>query len=328
MSTVGSNALTLHDWASRLDPSGKTAKIVEIMTLINPILEDVPFIEGNLPVGHKTTIRSGLPSVAWRLLNYGVQPSKSRTVQVQDACGMLEAYSEIDKDLAMLNGNTADFRLSEDKAFIEAMSQEMASTLFYGNTATDPEKFLGLSPRYDLTTAENGGNVLSGGGTGSDNCSVWLVMWGSDTCHGIFPKGSVAGLQMKDLGEQTLLDAAGGKYQGFRSHYQWKNGISLRDWRYVVRIANIDSSALTKDATSGADLVDLMVQAIELPPSMKGKAVFYANKTVTSFLRRQILNKANVLLGLEEVAGKSVVTFDGIPVRKCEALLNTEVTVS
>ena len=30
--------------------------------------------------------------------------------------------AEVDKDLAMLNGNTAEFRLSEDTAFIEAMA--------------------------------------------------------------------------------------------------------------------------------------------------------------------------------------------------------------
>jgi hypothetical protein len=46
-------------------------------------------------------------------LNYGVASSKSRTAQVTDSCGMLEAYAEIDKALADLNGNSAAFRLSE-----------------------------------------------------------------------------------------------------------------------------------------------------------------------------------------------------------------------
>lgn len=328
MSTVGSNALTLSDWAARVEPDGKIAKIVEILKQMNPILDDMLFVEGNLPTGHKTTIRSGLPSVAWRLLNYGVQPSKSRSVQVTDSVGMLEAYSEIDKSLADLNGNTAAFRLSEDKAFIEAMSQEMASTIFYGNTATDPEKFLGLAPRFDDSTAENGLNVLKGGGSGSDNTSVWLVCWGDQTCHGIFPKGQMTGLQMKDLGEDTLIDAAGGKFQGYRSHYKWDAGMVLRDWRYVVRICNIDVSDLTKNAASGADLIDLMVQALELPPALIGRPVFYANRTVMSFLRRQIVNKSNVLLGMEEVAGKHVMSFDGVPVKKCEAILSTEATVA
>ena len=166
MATLGTTALTLLDWARRVDPEGKIAKIVEILNDTNEILEDMAWVEGNLPTGHKTTIRSGLPSVAWRLLNYGVQPSKSRTVQVTDSCGMLEAYSEVDKALADLNGNTPEFRLSEDRAFLEAMNQELATTLFYGNTATDPEKFLGLAPRFNDLSAENGGNILTGGGAG------------------------------------------------------------------------------------------------------------------------------------------------------------------
>lgn len=330
MATVGATNPNLADWAARVEDK-KIAKIVEILNLTNMILEDMTWVEGNLPTGHKTTIRSGLPSVTWRLLNYGVQPSKSRTVQVTDTCGMLESYAEVDKSLADLNGNTAAFRLSEDKSFLEAMNQEMASTLIYGNTASDPEKFMGLAPRYNaISGAENGGNVLDGGGTGSDNTSVWLVVWGENTCHGIFPKGSSAGLSHRDLGEQTLEDAAGGKYQGYRTHYKWDAGFVLRDWRYVVRIANIDISNLNVGATGdSSDLVDLMVQAIEIVPNIAfGRPVFYANKTITSWLRRQILNKSNIHLSLEEVAGKKVLAFDGIPVKKTEAILNTEATVS
>jgi hypothetical protein len=330
MATIGASGLNLSDWARRQDPNGKVAKIVEILNDTNEILQDMTWLEGNLPTGHKTTVRSGLPSVAWRLLNYGVQPSKSRTVQVTDACGMLEAYAEVDKDLADLNGNTAEFRLSEDRSFLEAMNQEQASTLFYGNTATDPEKYLGLSARYALSSAENGGNIIKGGGTESANTSVWLIVWGPNTVHGIFPKGKMTGLQHKDLGEQTLSDSAGGRYQGYRSHYKWDCGLTLRDWRYVVRICNIDVGDLNKGVTSeSADLVDLMTQAIEKIPNLgMGKAVFYCNGTIRSFLRRQIVNKSNVNLSLDEVAGKKVVAFDGIPVRKCDALLNTESTIS
>lgn len=331
MATVGTNAATLHDWASRVEDGGKIASIVEILSETNGILEDMMWVEGNLPTGHKTTIRSGLPSVAWRMLNYGVQPSKSRTVQVTDTCGMLEAYAEVDKDLADLNGNSAEFRLSEDKAFLEQMSQTMASTLFYGNTNSDPEKFMGLAPRYNLTTAENGGNIVAGDGTGSDNTSMWLVVWGANTVHGIFPKGKKTGLQHKDLGEVTLTDSQSpaGLYQGYRSHYKWDAGLTLRDWRYVVRMPEIDISNLHITASTGVNLMDVMVQAIEKVPNINaGKAVFYANGTVLSMLRRQMINKANVHLNLDEIAGKKVVTFDGIPVKKCDALVNTEAVVA
>lgn len=331
MATIGVNAATLNDWARRVNDDGKIAKIVEILDQTNPILEDMAWVEGNLPTGHKTTVRSGLPGVTWRLLNYGVQPTKSRTVQVTDTIGMLESYAEVDKSLADLNGEVANFRLSEDRAFLESMNQELASTIFYGNTASDPEKFLGLAPRYSDLSAQNGENILVGDGTGSDNTSIWLVSWGDMTTHGIFPKGQLTGLQHKDLGEQTLEDdqTPPGKFQGYRSHYKWDAGMTVRDWRFNVRIANIDISNLTLDASGGSDLIDLMVQALELPPNLSmGRPVFYANKTITSFLRRQISNKSNVNLTLDTAGGKSVLNFDGVPVRKSDALLNTEALVS
>jgi hypothetical protein len=250
-------------------------------------------------------------------------------VQVKDSMGMLETYAEVDKALADLNGNSAAWRLSEDRAFIEGMNQTMATTLFYGDSSLDPEKFMGLAPRYNSLSAENAMNIIDAGGTGSDNASIWLITWGPNTCHTIYPKGSQAGLQSRDLGEHTLLDSAGGRYQGYRTHYKWDIGLTLRDWRYVVRIANIDVSDLTKNASSGADLIDLMTQAIELIPNVgMGRPAFYMPRRIRSFLRRQIANKvAASTLTMEDVAGKKVVTFDGIPCRRTDALLLTEARV-
>lgn len=329
MATIGATALTLADWASRLDPDGVTAKIVEILKQTNEILDDMLWIEGNLPTGHRHTIRGGLPTPTWRMLNYGVPVSKSLTKQVDDVCGILSDYGEVDKDLADLNGNTASFRLTEDAAHIMGMSNELASTLFYGNTGTDPEKFVGLAPRFNDLSADNSENILNAAGSGSDNTSIWLVVWDAMSCAGIFPKGSKAGLTNKDLGEVTAQDSSNNYFQAYRTFYEWKPGMIVPDWRYVVRIANIDVSDLKKDAASGADLVDLMVQALEIPPSLNmGRAVFYCNKTIRSFLRRQMLNHNNVFLSLNEVAGKHVLAFDTVPVKRCDAILNTEAVVS
>jgi hypothetical protein len=323
---------TLLDVTKRLDPQGNIDMIAELLAETNEVLEDMTFIEGNLPTGHKTTVRSGLPEATWRKLNYGVQPSKSRTVQVTDNCGMLEAYAEVDKSLADLNGNSAAFRLSEDRAFIEAMNKEMAQTLFYGNEGSEPEAFTGFAPRFGSKTAENGSNLIDGGGVnGQTDCSsIYLVVWGPNTVHGIYPKGSKAGLQTQDLGEQTLLDAANGRYQGYRTHYKWDTGLTVRDWRYVVRIHSIDNSTLTKNAASGSDLIDLMTQALEIVPSLTlGRPVFYCSRNIRSFLRRQITNKvASSTLSMDTVAGKKVVSFDGVPVKRCDGILSTEASLN
>lgn len=312
-----------------LNPGGKIDKIVELLGRTNEILEDMVYVEGNLPTGHLSTIRTGLPEVAWRLLNYGVPNGKAQTAQVTDTCGMLEAYSEVDKRVAGLNGNTAEFRLSQDKAFVEAMNQAMASTLFYGDTRTNPERFLGLAPRFsDALNAGNKEQLVNGGGNGSDNTSVWLVVWSPETVHGIYPKGTTAGIDHQNLGEVTLFDAAGNKFQGYRGHYEWHTGLVVADWRYVVRICNVDVSNLIS-GSGAADLVNLMIEASEIIPSLRmGKAAWYCNRTVRTALRKQIIAKSNVNLTWDSVAGKRVLAFDEIPVRRCDAILSTEAAIS
>ena len=288
MATLAANNPTLIDLSKRLDPDGKIASIVELLNQSNDVLTDMSFMEGNLPTGHKTTIRTGLPTPTWRKLYGGVQPGKSTTVQVTDTCGMLEAYAEVDKALADLNGNTAAFRLSEDAAHIESMSQEMAQTLFYGNEGTEPEAFTGLAPRYSSLSAQNADNIIDAfSGSGGDLTSIWLCVWGPQTGHGIYPKGSQAGLQMSDKGQVTVenVDGAGGRMEGYRTHYRWDCGVSIRDWRYFVRIANIDISELGTIANT-KNLINWMVQASERIPSFgKGRAAFYMNRTLREKLR-------------------------------------------
>jgi hypothetical protein len=328
--TLSTNALTLADWAKRLDPDGKTAAIVELLSQTNEILQDMVWREGNLPTGHRTTVRTGLPTVAWRLINSGVTPSKSTTAQIDEQAGILEAWSEVDKDLIILNGNEAATRMSEARAFIEAMNQEMASTLFYGNVGLAPEEFTGLAPRYSSLSAGNATNIIDAGGTGSDNTSIWLVAWDEETISGIFPKGSKAGLIHEDYGEVTVevtAGLAGQRMRALQERWQWKAGIALKDWRYVVRIANIDVSNLA--GGSPADLIDLIENALEIIPNALGRQVLYMNRTVGRYLRKQERGDVSTGGGItfENVEGRRVMDFGGTPVRRVDAILNTEARV-
>ncbi len=328
MATLSTLNPTLADVTSRMTADGKIdPNIVELLSETNEVLQDMTVIEANGFTEHKTTVRSGLPAGTWRKLNYGVQPEKSRTVPVKDSMGMLETYAEVDKALAELNGNSAAWRLSEDRAFIEGMNQTMATTLFYGDSSLDPEKFMGLAPRYSSLSAENGRNIIDGAGTGSDNTSIWLIVWSPNTCHTIYPKGSAAGLQSRDLGEHTLTDANGGRYQGFRTHYKWDIGATVRDWRYLVRIANLDVSNL-ESGSSAADILKLMARALHRVPNLRmGRAAFYMNRTVAEALDTQSMDKTTLALKTQELEGKSWQSFRGVPLRTVDALLNTEARV-
>lgn len=353
MAVLGTGALTMADWASRVNEADryKIATIIEMLSQTNEIMIDMLVIQGNLPTGHKSTVRTGLPTATWRLLNYGIQPTKSTTAPVIDTCGNLEAESQIDVDLAALNGGTAGFRLSESYAFIEGMTQQMATTLFYGNTAVNPERFTGLTPRYNTVntaTALSAANVIDAGGVGSDNTSIWIVTWGENTTAGITPAGKPTGLQHNDMGKQRVQDvsqtfATGAYYYAWVDHFKWELGLAVRDWRYNVRIANIDVSDLA--TVNAANIINALVRGLNrLPttgagqtttqtsdaPSIQGamgRTVIYANRTVKTYLELQAMNKTNVLLQLMQFNGQPITTFRQVPIRTSDALLNTEARV-
>jgi hypothetical protein len=332
MATLTSGALTLADWAKRQDPDGRVAKVAELLSQTNTILEDAVFMEGNLPTGHRVTIRTGLPAVYWRSINQGVPISKSTTAQVDEACGILEARCQIDKVEYNLNGNGAEFRLSEDSAFLEAMNQTQAFTMMYGNPATDPRQYLGLAPRYGTLGAGNAQNIIDAGGTASNNTSITLVVWNDNTVFCPFPKGSQAGLTHQDLGELAVTDASNNWYQAMVSLYGWQNGLVVKDWRYVVRICNINTANLVAQS-SAADLVSLMSRALDRIPNLgAGRAAFYCNRTVYSMLRIQALNKSNNAVTIEKGLNQfgspsSWASFEGVPIRRVDQILNTEARV-
>ena len=339
MATLTSTSLTLADWAKRTDPEGRIPVVAELLSQSNEVLDDCVFKEGNLPTGDRVVIRTGLPTVYWRALNQGIPSSKSTTAQVDEACGMLEARSEVDKDLALLNGNTAQFRLSEDVAFLEAMNQQQATTMFYGDPGTDPKKYLGLAPRYSSLSAANAQNILSAGASGSDNTSVFLVCWGDNTVYCPFPKGSKAGLVHEDLGEQTVYNSDATRMQAYATRYQWKNGLVVKDWRYVVRIANIDVSdlmaqATTQAASAATALIKLMARALYRIPNMAmGRPAFYMNRTVHSGLTIAALDKSQYVLKINEALSQfgtptSYLSFLGVPLRRVDSIVNTETVVS
>lgn len=348
---LSSTCLTLADHAARFE-GGKVADIVELLSQNLPILDDMLWREGNLATGHKTTIRTGLPAATWRRYNMGVPRGKSTTAQITDTCGMLETYSLIDRDLARLEGDAPGFRLSEDMAFLEGMSQQMGETLFYGSEQADDAAFTGIMPRFntlDPNKAASAVNVIDGGGRGSENTSIILACWGPTTGFGIFPKGSTAGLISEDVTTNApVLDDQGRSFQAYQTHYKWDCGLVIRDWRYFVRIANIDVTALNGE--NAANLINLMTAAIGKPPTMPrsagniqvntnggnstlgsglsfGRPAFYVNRTIATALRLQAMNKSNVLLNLEQFNGMTITTFAGIPIRVCDSIINTEAAI-
>lgn len=346
MAVLATTNPTLADWAKLVEPgTSSITAVAEVLNQTNRILDDATFLPANQPTSHVVSIRTGLPDVYWRSFNEGITPSKSTAMQVTEGMGMLESRSEVDTELAKLNGDIAAFRASEDRAFIEAMGQELSEKMFYGNPATSPKEFLGLAARYSSLSAGNAQNVLDGGAgaaSGATNTSVWLCVWSPETLFCTYPKGSMAGLEHRDLGEMTAQDVngvSGTRMQVFSSLFRFKHGLVSKDWRYVVRIANL---RVAQFATLGSEqaptvytnIVHKMLLALDRIPDLNmGRAVFYANRSVTSLLRRLSMEKSAAFLGYEKAANvfgqdRMNLTFMGVPVHTCDAILNTESPVT
>ncbi|KKN72130.1 hypothetical protein LCGC14_0414160 [marine sediment metagenome] len=333
MATLNS-FLNLADLYRRQDGKQKIARIIEILSETNPILADAPAIECNDGSSHLTTMRSTLPGVSWRILNKGVAETKSATTQVRDTTGIIEAHSRVDEHLVDISNDPGAFRASEAQAFLEAMAQEHATALFYHNTNTDPERILGLAPRFGALTGEDNSNqIISASGAQSDNTSIWFIVWGPQTCHLIYPAGTTAGMKHTNHGLQRVEDSDNNPYYAFCDQYVWHTGISVRDWRYIVRICNIDVSDLTVGATAGANLIDLMVQAyyqLQQRKTPQGMGVIYCNTTIKRFLHHHAMKaNSNTQLSIREtVDGMPVVMFLDFPIHEVDAITDAEATVT
>lgn len=340
-------AVTLADIAKSLDPAGGVAEVVELLSQNNDAMLDVLWKEGNLPTGHQTTLRTALPGSTWRKVYKGIPPSKSSRAQITDTCGMLTQRSEIDRAVADLNGNTAAFRLSEADSHMEGMAQDYLEALFYNDTDVNPERFMGLTPRYNTLATTNpiSQNVIDAGGTGSDNTSLWLVGWGDNTICGIYPKGSQGGMQYENLGLIDAFDEENNRYRAYADAWEWKCGLSVRDWRYAVRIANIDVSDLigqtgTQAVTAATHIHKLMIDAMARIPHMgKARFAFYGHRVIATAIAKAGLDRSQNAVTVEAAAGQfgqvtpgfsggNTIKFMGVPVRTVDRLLRTEARVT
>lgn len=331
MATINTGNLSLLDYAKRKDPNGAIAQVVETLSQSNAILQDAVWQEGNLETGHVFASRTGLPSVGWRRYNEGVAASKSKTDQITETCGMAEGNSVVDCKLAEIGGNEPAFRASEDMAFLQAFNKEMETGVFYHSTKTAPEKFMGLSPRMDATTNASGGQQIilaDASASGNDQASIWLVCWGDDGVFGIFPKGSKAGLTPHDMGVQMWADSGGtNRFRAYVMNWCWQIGICVKDWRQLVRIANVDTGNLV--ATTDTIITSMVKAYHQIQDPTKGRLAYYCNRKVATFLHLQALNNTKQsTLTIERIGGQPVTMFLGIPVRTSDALTNTEAVVS
>lgn len=319
--------LSLLELAKRKDPNGDLATIAEVLTEENACLVDAPWMEANGEFSHKIVRRLSQPGGAWRQLNAGVATVTTKTKEVMEQLGMLEAYSEVDLDLAKASGNVKKFRNDEAIGIVEGMAQNLADTIMYGNAGTDPEQFTGLAPRLNSTSQTN---VVSAGGSGGDTTSFFIVQWGERQVHLLYPKDNPnMGVKRTDMGERTQSSATTGaantaQFQIYREHFQVKCGLAVHDERCIARYCNVEVSTPTTNSFAPAALIGLLGKM-----KNRGKGAFiYANDDGITLLEKYAVSADNVWYRPAEFGGMDVGSFRGRPVRLVDAILSTETAVS
>jgi hypothetical protein len=329
---MGMDRITLLDIARQTDPDGSIAQIVEVLDQYNPILQDAPAMPGNAPMGNRVTRRSSLPSVAWGKINEGVTRTKGSVGQVLDTIGMLVALSEVDARIEKIHGSDKlnRVRWGEDKAFLEAAAQEVASTFLYGNELSSESSFTGLQPRLTtLATAITGSQVRShhASPSGSDYTSIYVIDWGEDYCHVIYPEASQAGIDSEDLGKQRVNDKDGNPFMAFCTEYTWMIGLTVKDPRRIARLCNIDVSQALADTTTL--LTDSLIKLVNgMPPKSGANRVLYCSRNILSALELQIQSKSNVLFSWGEYLGEKTLHFKGSPFRFLDQMSEAESQVT
>ena len=341
---------TLADVASRMDASGDMHIIAEMLSQAIALTKDLYMVESSEMFGHEFAFRTSIPAGSWRQINQGVPYSKSTTAKSRVGLGTLEDYSQVDRLLAEGSGNVERFRESEDVAFLEGMGQTIEQTAWYGNTASTPAEFMGLSTFYNTvatSTAQNAANVIDGLGTGSSNLSIWLLCHGARTFHGLYPRSTKAGLTMEDKGDVVPgYDSLGNRFEAYTSWFRQMIGIVPIDWRYCGRIANIDTTSAGLAGPNALDIFATLRQLMLLPPTLTAatsgitevdapdepapgiRPIIYTNRTGRHWMDVQAMRDRNVLLRLEDYAGKPCDGINGIPIRVSDQLLNTESRVT
>lgn len=331
MATLGSTFVDLIDVYKQQDASGAYIQVIEMLKEMNPILDDAIAVECNQGTKHLHTVRTGLPPVTWGRLYQGIVQGKARQAQVEDTTGFVEGLSTIDERLLAISTNEGAVRMSEAMAYLEAMNQEVGTKMFYGDTASDPEEFMGLAPRFNSLTAANGGQIIDAGGIGSDNTSIWFVTWGDNQCQLLYPKGTKAGVSREDMGRQRLTDASGNPFYGKEEKFSWHVGLAVKDWRYVSRVANIDASDMEAGSVKLYDFMRKAYYKLQSRRVAGGKMAIYCNRDVLEALDRLATNAGAsdnfVRLERKQVEGEEVLTYRGIPLRETDSLLNTEARV-
>ncbi|MBR0033434.1 MAG: hypothetical protein IJP96_04715 [Synergistaceae bacterium] len=313
------NFLTLNDLRATLMPDGSPVKsYAELLAKENEILDDFPMTQGNQLTGDIHFKRTAMPSAQIRRINQGFDSSKGGKEAVTDTCVEIVSRMTVDMRELDLAPSPENYLLSESKPHIEAINEDVVTSLFYG---TDPEGIKGFATRLSKLSHKQ---VVDAGGTGNNLASIYIIKWDNDEVTGIYPKNTKAGLEIYTKENEYVLDKDGKPFRAHITEWSWFVGLKVRDERYLARLCNIDRDALLTGSTAQAARQELFNKMIiaknKIHHVNEGRVVMYADPEIFSILEIAAFEKSNLALGYADVeSDRRVLRFAGIPIKRNDA---------
>jgi hypothetical protein len=294
-------------------------KIIELMGLTNEMLLDAPTYEANNATVNVSVQRTIKEIGTHRIYNQGVGSVATQTVPVTDRIAMMAEYSKVDAKMVEHSGNKQAARQSEAVAIIKGMGLTQSKTLVYGD-GNKPEEFNGMFIRRNKL---NGKNVLDAGGTSNDldMTSIYLVAFGPDLLHLIYPKGSNSvGVSRRDLDLVDMPDENDPKKMlpMYAEYFEAQYGIAVKEPQALIRLCNIP-----KDIAPDR-LVDLIIDAsYELPMGASTYAM-YSNKTINKKIDKASRDKNNVAHTTTDPWGRPILNIRDLRCRRMDVISHNE----
>lgn len=304
-----------------------TIFIIESLSETNEMLLDAVIGEASDGTVNRTVQRATKPTGTRRIYGQPVAAEASQTRQIEDGIEMIEAYSDVDADMADHSPNKKALIDSEDRAFIEGLGETQADDLLYAYRYNGLEYIDGIYAR--LPTTKDNSSVFGVETTGSNLTSIILVKWAEDKAKLIYPRGvSGLGVSAEWRGKQdvTILkaDSTLGTLPMYRTFYKTHFGITVRHPHAVKRICNINP------ASSSAETILAKLNAAKNKlPKGNGTVVAYMNSDVKTILENYTMISKSLYTGTKDDPwGRPTTHFGEIRFRQLDALLSTESLVS
>lgn len=335
--------MTLAEIQRRKNPDGTAAKIVDVLSEENRILDFITWVECNNGDYHEDTITASEPAGDERGYDEGVGKEAGVTEKVVEPTCMLCGLSEVDAAKAARHPGGVDaYRLQEAAFFLRGMTKTLVSRLFDGNRGTRPRRIYGINQRSGYNTLSSAYTYDNAGGNASataNKTSVYFVQFGQKMVNLVYPLHGLHGedetpIKSQDFG-LSIINQSGTsetkKYPAWQTWFSCDFGLFIHDPRCIKRIVNISTSNID-GVDDFAWHEDSMIDVSSDLEYNGANCVILCNKTILAQARKRANEKGNALFTMDAEGegpfAKRVVRFDGIPMARCDQITNKQATVT